>query len=145
MYFDSEWEFLHNGKHYTKGFMATDAEFWKVFDFKFLQGRPYNAEDEVNKNNYAVITESLKEILFGNEKEVIGKPVNMLTLSFTVLGVVEDPSPTSQNLRSGLFFPFTLIPEEPCTQCFAPAYLGSYICNFPEWSEYPMGKSVGGL
>jgi putative ABC transport system permease protein len=130
MYFDSDWEFMQNGKHYTMGFMGTDAEFWKVFDFKFLQGRPYSAGEVINQSNSAIITESLKEILFGNEKEVIGKPVKLLHLSFTVLGVVEDPSPTSQNLRSGLFFPYTAIPEYPCPNCYAPAYSGSYTVAF---------------
>jgi putative ABC transport system permease protein len=130
IYFGSDWKFMQNGKHYTKGYMGTDAEFWKVFNFKFLQGRPYSSEDVINKSNFAIITQSLKEILFGNEKDVIGKPVKLRHLSFTVLGVVEDPSPTSQNLRSGLFFPYTTIPEEPCATCYAPAYLGSYTVAF---------------
>lgn len=139
MYFDNEWEFLQNGRHYTKGFMGTDAEFWKVFDFRFVEGHPYSAEDVANKNNYAVITESLKEVLFGNEKEIIGKPVKLLHFSFTVLGVVEDPSLTSQNLRSGLFFPYTMIPDQPCANCYASAYLGSYTiaCKANDRSKFP--------
>lgn len=142
MYYGNKWEFMQNGKHYSKGFMVTDAEFWDVFDFKYTQGRPYTIEDVKSGVNYAVITESLKDIFFGNEKDVIGKPINLQDLSFSVVGVVEDPSSTSQNLRSGLFFAYTMIPDQPCPNCFAPAYLGSYSLAFKakHRSEFPAIK-----
>jgi putative ABC transport system permease protein len=128
--------------------MATDAEFWKVFNFKFLEGGPYTAEDVINISNYAVITVSLKEVLFGNDKDVIGKSIKLYHLSFTVQGVVEDPSPTSQNLRSGMFFPYTMLPEEPCPTCFAPAYRGSFTMAFMahDRSQFPaIRKEVQGI
>ena len=41
MFFGYDWEFRQNGRQYTKGYMVTDAEFWEVFDFDFILGRPY--------------------------------------------------------------------------------------------------------
>ncbi len=130
MYYGGEMEFMQNGEHYSKGSMATDADFWKVFDFKFLQGHPYTTEDVLNASNYAVITESMKVIFFGDEKEVLGKQLKMPNRSYTVVGVVEDPSTSSQNLLSGLFYPYTMNVERPCPNCFAPAYMGSFRMAF---------------
>ena len=44
----SSWEFIFNGKYQRKEQTQTDAEYWQLFDFKFLQGRPYT-NDEVTK------------------------------------------------------------------------------------------------
>jgi len=127
MFLGYEWEFRQNGRQYTKGFMCTDAEFWEMFDFEFIQGRPYTKEEVTNGANLAVITESLKELLFGNDNDVLGKTVKYRDYSLTVLGVVKDVPPTSQNLRSGLFFPYTVFPaEKPNPRHFSP-YSGSLI------------------
>lgn len=130
MYGDSQWEFIQNGKHYTKGFMATDAEFWNVFDFEFIQGHPYTPEDVLNGDNLAIITESLREVFFGQDKNVLGKTVRYRDYSLTVVGVVKDVPPTSQNLRSGIFFPYTVFPvREPNPRLFSP-YTGGYNLAF---------------
>jgi len=128
MFTSSNWEFILNGKHYTKSQMQTDAEFWKLFDFKFIQGRPYNTEDVVNKNNSVVISTSIKDLYFGDEKNVIGKTIKYFNLLLTIQGVVEDPSPVSQFLRSGIYFPYTLInpiDEDPYMGSFSMAYKAS--------------------
>jgi len=110
MYRTDEWTFILNGKHYAREYMLTDADFWKVFDFQFLQGRPYTTEDVVNQNHCAVITQSIKELFFGDEKEVLGKSIRILQLQLTVTGVVEDPSIASQNICNGIFIPYTAMP-----------------------------------
>ncbi|MFA6482919.1 MAG: FtsX-like permease family protein [Bacteroidales bacterium] len=148
MYNGGEREFMINGKHYSKGAMATDADFWKVFDFKFLEGHAYTTEDVINSRNLAVITESMKEIFFGNEKNVVGKPLKLPNNFYSVVGVVEDPSPTSQILGSGLFYPYTMNVERPCPDCFAPAYMGSYDMAFKtnDRSKLPViRKEVQGI
>lgn len=127
MYFDYYWEFIQNGKHYSKGFMTTDAEFWEVFSFTFIQGRPYSPREVQDKSTFAVITESLKDILFGNELNVLGKTMKFYNWEFTVIGIVEDVPPTSQNLSSGLFIPYTIIPYEPNSLW---PYLGSFSLAF---------------
>lgn len=131
MFFGYDWEFRQNGRQYTKGYMLTDAEFWEVFDFDFILGRPYTKEEVTNGANLAVITESLRELLFGNENNVLGKIVKYRDFSLTVVGVVKDVPPTSQNLRSGVFFPYTLYPAEKpdMTRVFSP-YSGAFSLAF---------------
>ena len=130
MFYGGEWEFSQNGRQYSRGFMFTDAEFWELFDFDFILGRPYTKEEVTNGANLAIITESLKELLFGNDNNVLGKIVKYRDFSLTVVGVVKDVPPTSQNLRSGIFYPYTLYPaEKPNPRMFSP-YSGSFTLAF---------------
>jgi putative ABC transport system permease protein len=104
----SPWEFILNGKYQLKSQTQTDAEFWKVFSYNFIQGRPYTPEEVKKGENLAVITSSLKELLFGTEKDVLGKTVRYTSLNLTIIGVVEDPPKTAQNAAGDLYFPYTL-------------------------------------
>jgi putative ABC transport system permease protein len=103
------WEFIFNGNYQKKLQNQTDAEYWKVFNYKFLQGRPYTDEEVTNGANLAVITQSLKELLFGNEENVLGKTIKYTSMSLIVTGIVEDPPKTGQNALGDLYFPYTLL------------------------------------
>ncbi|HBB92659.1 MAG: hypothetical protein A2X22_07885 [Bacteroidetes bacterium GWF2_49_14] len=130
MFYSYTWEFLRNGIQYTTGFMVTDAEFWEVFDFEFVQGKPYTNDDLRTQTNLAVITEGLKEMFFGDVDTVLGKTIRFHDYLLTVWGVVKDVPPTSQNLLSGLFFPYALFPaEKPNPRSFSP-YSGPYTIAF---------------
>jgi putative ABC transport system permease protein len=107
---ESSWEFILNGEYRLKYINLTDAEFWEVFDYKFLQGRPYTKEEVINKANLAVITNSLKELLFGHDEDVLGKTIHYTSMDLTVTGVVEDPPATAQNASGDLYCPYTLRP-----------------------------------
>jgi putative ABC transport system permease protein len=106
----SSWEFIHDREYQLKYVNMTDAEFWEVFDYKFLQGRPYTKEEVINEANLTVITNSLKELLFGHDEDVLGKTIHYTSIDLTVTGVVEDPPATAQNASGDLYFPYTLQP-----------------------------------
>lgn len=110
MYTASPWEFIFNGKYQLKSRKITDAEYWDMFNYKFLQGRPYTKEEVINKANLAVITSSLKELLFGEEEDILGKTIHYTSMNLTVIGVVEDPPVAAQNAKGDLYFPYTLSP-----------------------------------
>ncbi len=105
----NSWEFIFNGNYQKKLQNQTDAEYWKVFNYKFIQGRPYTAEEVTNGANLAVITKSLKELLFGSEENVLGKTIKYTSMNLIVTGVIEDPPKTDQNALGDLYFPYTLI------------------------------------
>jgi putative ABC transport system permease protein len=108
MYTNYPWEFILDGKYQLKYENRTDAEYWDIFKYKFLQGRPYTKDEVISKANFAVITLSLKELLFGKEKDVLGKTIHYPLMNLTVIGVVEDPPVSSQNAKGDLYFPYTL-------------------------------------
>ncbi|MCC7044450.1 MAG: ABC transporter permease, partial [Acidobacteria bacterium] len=45
-----------DGRKQTLALKRTDAGFWRVFDFTFLEGRPYETRDVENADFVAVIT-----------------------------------------------------------------------------------------
>ena len=41
----SSWEFIMNGRVQVKDYSRTDAEFWDIYKYNYLQGRPYTREE----------------------------------------------------------------------------------------------------
>lgn len=121
----NSWEFIFNGNYQKKLQNQTDAEYWKIFNYKFLQGRPYTAVEVTNATNLAVITESLKELLFGTEENVLGKTIKYTSMNLIVTGVVEDPPKTDQNALGDLYFPYTLLKGDDFDD-----YIGGYRVAF---------------
>jgi putative ABC transport system permease protein len=111
MYSTTMWEFIMNGKYQSKLVTKTDAEYWNVFDFKFLQGRPYTKDEVAKGENLLVITRSFKELLFGSDNNVLGKTVQYTTFSLVIIGVIEDPPIAMQNANGDLFLPYTLFKD----------------------------------
>lgn len=69
----------------------TDAEFWHILDFEFVEGKPWTAEDARDGRYVAVINESTRDRFFGGES-ALGKRIDVDGQRFTVTGVVRDVS-----------------------------------------------------
>ena len=129
------WEFIFNSKYQSKLQNQTDAEYWNLYDYKFLQGRPYNKEEVTKSSNLAVITSSLKELLFGSDENILGKTIRYTSMNLIVTGVVEDPPKTDQNAMGDLYFPYTLIKNNDPSE----EYLGGFIIAFKANSSKQFG------
>ena len=69
-----------------------DENFWKIYDFRFIDGRPFD-EAEVKANvKCVVLTRSMARRVFGEEM-VAGRELEVNMVPYTVVGVVEDVSP----------------------------------------------------
>ncbi|HEX2969106.1 MAG TPA: FtsX-like permease family protein [Bacteroidales bacterium] len=119
------WEFIFNGNYQKKLQNQTDAEYWKIFNYKFLEGKPYTGEEVINGANLAVITKSLKELLFGDTENVLGKTIKYTSMNLVVTGVVEDPPKTDQNAIGDLYFPYTILKGDDFDE-----YIGGYKVAF---------------
>ena len=129
------WEFIFNGKFQSKLQNQTDAEYWNLYDYKFLQGKPYTREDVTKGVNLAVITRSLKELLFGSDENVLGKTVRYTSMNLIITGVVDDPPKTAQNAMGDLYFPYTLLKNNDPNE----KYLGGFIIAFKTNSSKQFG------
>ena len=78
-----------------------DCGYWQLFNFRFVQGRPFTKEEEYSP--VAVITASLAEKLFATT-DVVGQRIYIDTDCYNIVGVVEDQrtcltnTPTSGNI-----------------------------------------------
>ncbi|HUL45277.1 MAG TPA: FtsX-like permease family protein [Bacteroidota bacterium] len=67
----------------------TDGEFWKILDFKFLEGGPITDADETNANFVAVINQATKQKFFG-DASALGKSIEANGQRFRIVGVVSN-------------------------------------------------------
>ncbi len=67
----------------------TDAEFWRVLSFDFVEGGPFTDDDVDKARRVAVINESTRERFFGNET-ALGRVIELDGDRYQVVGVVRD-------------------------------------------------------
>lgn len=84
-----------------------DTKFWELFQFEFLEGRPFQLEEFQNRERKIVITKSLSDRLF-NEQSAIGKTVEIAYQFYEVVGVINDIPTTNRVAYAELFSPLTL-------------------------------------
>ncbi len=70
----------------------TDADFWRVTKFEFLEGGPYGEQDLERGSLVAVINASTRARLFGQAAGVVGRDFEADGQRFRVAGVVPDVS-----------------------------------------------------
>ncbi len=86
--------------------LETDADFWKVFDFRFTDGKPYDQIAVDAKQPVAVITESLARSLFGSKTDVVGREFLVNYLPCKVIGVVRDVSTLATTAYGQMWMPY---------------------------------------
>jgi putative ABC transport system permease protein len=69
----------------------TDAEYWKILDFAFLEGGPFLADDVQKASRVAVVSEATRRRFFGDEP-ALGKTIDSDGQLFRVVGVVPNVS-----------------------------------------------------
>lgn len=81
---------------------GVDDEFWKIYDFTFIDGRPFDKAEYEATANKIVITRSIARRLFGEDK-VAGREVYIDCMPYDVVGVVEDVNPLFQNTYAQVY------------------------------------------
>lgn len=83
---------FRNGTKIVSAAKRTDANYWKILQFTFLEGRPISQQEHEQGAYVAVISESTRDQYFPGESAV-GKRLTLDGSAFDVIGVVEDVSP----------------------------------------------------
>jgi len=85
----------------------TNADFWDVFDFHFVDGSHYNLDNVGNKDNVVVISRNLSRKVFGMQ-EAVGKTMEVEGGTYRIIGVVEDVTSLAMNAYSEIWMPYTV-------------------------------------
>lgn len=101
-----------NDKKIELGIRFTNAELWKIADFKFLEGKPYTGTQLKNKDAVAVISESTKQAYFGDANLVTGKFIKVDNIDYKVIGVVKDVNKLNGNVSGDIYVPYTLSKQD---------------------------------
>lgn len=98
------------GETYTTDIILVDDEFWNIYDYKFISGKPFDNEEIKSQTNLAILTKSMAHKIFG-EEDVAGRMVDIENIPYRVKGVIDDQYPMLPDAKNGIFLSFT--PGEP--------------------------------
>ena len=84
-----------------------DHNFFRVYDFRFKEGRAISQADLESKTNSAVITDELARGLFGKDTGAVGRDIRFHHDTLHVVGVVETGSKLARLSYSDIYRPFT--------------------------------------
>ena len=85
----------------------TDDDFWRVFDFAFMDGKPYDRATFDAGQPVAVVTESVARMLFGTATGVSGREFLLAHAPYRVSGVVRDVSTLATTAYAQVWIPYT--------------------------------------
>lgn len=97
-----------NGRQIKLALKYTDASFWDLTTFTFLEGKAYTEDDVANGRKVMVITDAIRDAYFGRGLSVVGKTMEIDNDKFQVCGVVKG-APITRPLTYGeVFQPLTM-------------------------------------
>ena len=86
----------------------TDANFYRLYDFRFVDGRPYTDEQLEHAEKCVVITDALARRVFGTTEHVAGRQLQLNFLPYRVVGVVREVSPLLEWSSADVYLPYTV-------------------------------------
>lgn len=84
----------------------SDADFWKLMRFSFVEGRAYNNEEVEAGIKNTVISQGLATQLFGKES-ALGETILIADAPYKVIGVVQDVSGVFQFSHADVWIPYS--------------------------------------
>lgn len=111
------------GETLNSDLLYTNADFWRVFEFHFIHGRPYTEADVSSGIRTVVVSESVARRLYGSV-EVTGQPIQLNYEDYTICGVVSDVSLLAQSSYSQIWLPYTT--DETLQMSFMEDILGLF-------------------
>lgn len=101
-----------NNKKLVINIKHTNAAYWSVEEYKFLEGKPYTAKQIADAEKVAVISEETKKAYFGDVPSVVGKFLETDNVQYRVIGVVKDVPITMIYSYGDVYLPYTLSKDD---------------------------------
>ncbi len=94
------------GRKITSALKLTDDEYWRIFDFTFLEGGPFGTQDLTEARMVAVINRTTRQRFFEGQPAV-GKTIEADGQRYRIIGVVEDVSELRIAPYADIWAPYT--------------------------------------
>jgi putative ABC transport system permease protein len=72
--------------------ICTEPSYWKIYSFKFIEGKPFNEEEFSSGMRHAIISEKMSKQFFQNEN-AMGKTILLNSHPYRITGIVQNVSP----------------------------------------------------
>lgn len=107
----------------------TDPAFFRVYPFRFIEGKPFTDTDLSSGIRLAVITAEMARLLFGQESGVTGRTFRMNYIDCRVAGVIQSASYLTPKSFSQIYLPYSCMPEYDVNK-YGVGYVGTYQLTF---------------
>lgn len=116
----------------------SDAEFWRVLDFQFLEGGPFTDQDVSSGSLVAVINASTRDRFFGGPPGV-GKTIEADGQHFRVIGVVPDVPILRLVSFAEIYVPVTTSKTDAYRETIVGGFTGLLLARSP--ADFPAIKA----
>ena len=89
---------------------STNAGWWKVFDYQFIEGRPFNEQEVLDAALVVVIDQKVKNKFFQDQKAAVGQMLEIEGEAYKVVGVIKNVPANCTKSNANVFKPYTLSP-----------------------------------
>ncbi len=136
---NSEQVYSYQGGSRVKLFIRrSDAEYWRVLDFRFLEGGPFTDQDVANGSLVAVINASTRDRFFGGPPAV-GRTIEADGQHFRVIGVVPDVPILREVSFAELYVPVTSAKTDAYREQLLGGFTGLLLARSP--ADFPAIKA----
>lgn len=105
----------------------TDTNYFRLYEYDFIDGRPFSKEEYDAGILSAVITDRLAMDLFGQTDGIIGQTVSVNYDEFRICGVVREGSQLLSNSYAQVIIPMTSLEDDYIAPC---PFVGSVYVTF---------------
>lgn len=127
-----------DGRRVVSELRRTDAAYWRIFDFQFLEGGPFGEQDVEQGRLVAVISAATREEFFQGEP-ALGKEIHADGQTFEVIGVVKSVPVIRMNTSADLWVPLTTAKSSAYRQEYLGGFIGLILAR--EEADLPRIKS----
>lgn len=117
--FDGSGDFLVSKK-------LIDPAFFRIYSFRFIEGKPFTDADLSSGICTAVITDGLARRIFGTGHGIVGKQIKLNYIDFRIVGVVEEPSRLTSKSFAHLYIPYSTESGYDASKSSNMPYYGAY-------------------
>jgi putative ABC transport system permease protein len=120
---DSSFDIFINGKKLNFSGVYCDANFWDIYDFKFIEGNRFGISQVDNQAQVAILSRQASLNYFGDITGTIGKEIILDGKHFEVIGLVESGITSLPEVNAEVYIPLTHVNAKALK---GPGYLGSF-------------------
>jgi putative ABC transport system permease protein len=113
-----------NNKKIAVHYKYTNAAYWDILEYDFLEGKALTKQQVDNAEKVAVISEDMKNEYFGDVPSVIGKYIEADNVKYRVTGVVKNVPITSYMTFSDIYLPYTVSKSDYKNKGYGGGYTG---------------------
>ena len=118
------------GTRVQSSLRRSDADYWRILDFEFLEGGPFADQDVRNGSLVAVINAATRDRFFGNA-QAVGRWIDADGQRFRVVGVIANVSASRPVSTGDIFVPYTTSKTDAYKAKLLGGFMGILLARSP--------------